>query len=56
MKAAALAACRQRYILADESKFNTESYVRFARFKEATVITNRKPEGDLNEQENILIV
>ena len=56
VKAAALAACRQRYILADESKFNTESYVRFARFKEATVITNRKPEGDLNEQENILIV
>ena len=56
VKAKALEACRQRYILADESKFLAESYVRFARFEDATVITNRAPEGDLKYQKNLIIV
>ena len=56
IKAAALSACRQSYILADESKFHTESNVRFARYEEATVITNRIPEGDWKKQENIVTV
>lgn len=56
VKAAAFAACRQPYILADESKFHMASNVRFARFEEATVITNRAPEGDLTDRKNILVV
>lgn len=52
VKAKALEAC----VLADESKFRTESYVRFARLEDATVITNRKPEGDLKCLENLIIV
>ena len=56
VKAAALAACRQPYILADESKFRTASFVRFADFGEATVITNRAPEGELQNRDNVLVV
>jgi DeoR family fructose operon transcriptional repressor len=56
VKAAALSACRQSYVLADESKFKAESNVRFARFEDATVITNRAPEGDLKNLHNLIIV
>ena len=56
VKAAALAACRQRYILADESKFKAESNVRFAAFEDATVITNLTPEDELRSAENIITV
>lgn len=55
VKAKALEVCRQRYILADESKFLTESYVRFARFEDAVVITNRAPEGELKSQDLIIV-
>ena len=56
VKAAAFSACRQRYILADESKFRTESNVRFAGYEEATVITNMVPEGNWKKQDNIITV
>ena len=56
VKAAAMSACRQSYILADESKFRTESNVRFARYEDAAVITNRVPEGDWKKQDNIITV
>lgn len=56
VKAAALAACRQRYILADESKFKAASNVRFADFEEATLITNRNPGGGFGSLENLIIV
>ena len=56
VKATALSACRQSYILADESKFHTESNVRFARYEDATVITNRIPDGDWKKQDNIITI
>ena len=56
VKGAALSACRQGFILADESKFSGDSNVCFARFEDAVVITNRIPEGDWKNRENILIV
>ena len=56
IKATALSACRQSYILADESKFLTESNVRFAHYEEATIITNCIPEEDWKKQDNIVIV
>ena len=56
VKAVALSACRQGYLLADASKFNAESNVRFARFEDAIILTDRAPEGDFRGQENILIV
>ena len=56
VKAAALSACRQSYILADESKFRTESNVRFAHYDDATVITNRVPDGEWKKQDNIITV
>jgi DeoR family fructose operon transcriptional repressor len=55
VKAAALAVCRQSYILADESKFNAESNVRFADYGQAKIIANRVPKGDWKKQKNILI-
>ena len=55
VKAAALSACRQSYILADESKFNAESNVRFADYDQAKIITNRVPKGNWKKQKNILI-
>jgi len=56
VKAAALSACRQSYILADESKFRTESNVRFAHYDDATVITNWIPDGEWKKQDNIVTV
>lgn len=56
VKATALKACRRSYVLADESKFRTESSVRFARLEDATVITNRKPEGELKDLKNLMII
>ena len=55
VKAAALSACRQSYILADESKFNAGSNVRFAEYGQAVIITNRVPKGNWKKQKNILI-
>ena len=56
VKAAALAACRQRWILADESKFKAGSFVRFAELEDAAVLTNRNPGGDFGSLENLIVV
>jgi DeoR family fructose operon transcriptional repressor len=55
LKAAALSACQERYILADESKFGQDSNVRFARYDEAKIITNRIPAGNFAKQDNIIL-
>lgn len=43
-KAAAMAQCRQRYVLADSSKFGVVRPVTFARLSDATCITDLEPE------------
>ena len=56
IKRKALYASRRSYVLADESKFGTESNVRFADFKDAKIITTELPEGEWKKQKNIIQV
>ena len=55
IKAKSMRQCRECYVLADESKFSAVSNVRFARFEEAQIITNRMPEGEWKRYPNLII-
>jgi DeoR family fructose operon transcriptional repressor len=56
VKQAAMARCRQSYILSDPSKFNRISSVTFGAFEDATVITTKLEDMAYRDYQNIVEV
>lgn len=56
LKQKAMECCRERFVLADESKFDQIAPVTFSTFENATVITNRAPDSSYAECWNVLEV
>lgn len=56
VKQKALQRCNEAYILADHTKVNKISFVRFAQMDEATLITDRKVDTKLHEETTIIEV
>lgn len=56
VKEAAVKRCRERYILADSTKFNQISSVTFAAFEEAKIITTALPDTSYAKYKNIVEV
>lgn len=55
VKHTSLCNCKRRYIVADSSKFDSVSPVRFAKFEDAVIITEKLAEG-YEDCENIVVV
>lgn len=56
VKQKALNKCNKAYVLADNSKVNEVSFIRFARIDEATLVTNGQIDPKLYEQTTIIEV
>ncbi|MGL4344184.1 MAG: DeoR/GlpR family DNA-binding transcription regulator [Cellulosilyticaceae bacterium] len=56
VKQKAIQKSNEVYILADHTKINEVSFVRFAKIDEATLITDRQVDGKLHEQTTIIEV
>ena len=55
VKRAAIRSCKRPYILADSTKFGMISPVRFAEFEDASILTEKAPEG-FEHNKNIIVV
>lgn len=56
VKTCSLQNCKEKYVLADASKFLKISNVTFASIEEAVILTDRRPPAPLQGLENIVIV
>lgn len=56
VKQKAMEQCKERYVLCDSSKFNKISAIKFAEFKNATIITSKLADETYRQYKNIVEV